>query len=183
MFFWNSGTCSTFHYFQIAIRNNALVPPWWSRLSASPVGGAGSIPGRRTAILRAVLCSWERKKIERKRNNAAMNIFYINLNLCVYFWFSSVAQLCQTLCNRTDCSTSGLLVHHQLPEFTQSHVHWVGDAIQPSHTLSSPSPPTFNLSQHQGLFKWVSSLHQVAKVLELHLQHQSFQWIFGTDLL
>ena len=63
-------------------------------------------------------------------------------------------------------STPGLPVHHQLPEFTQTHVHWVGDAIQPSHPLSSPSPPTFNLSQHQGLFKWASSSHQVAEVLE-----------------
>ena len=73
--------------------------------------------------------------------------------------------------------------HHQLLEFTQTHVHWVSDAIQPSHPLSSPSPPAFNLSQHQGLFKWVSSSHQVAKVLELHLQHQSFQWIFRVDFL
>ena len=80
-----------------------------------------------------------------------------------------------------DCSTAGLPVHHQLPESTQTHVHWVGDAIQPSHPLSSPSPPALNLSQHQGLFLWVSSSHQVAKVLELQLQHQSFQWIFRTD--
>ena len=68
-------------------------------------------------------------------------------------------------------------VHHQLPEFTQTHVHWVGDAIQPSRPLLSPSP-AFNLSQHQGLFYWVGSSHQVAKELELQLQHQSFQWIF-----
>ena len=75
-----------------------------------------------------------------------------------------------------DCSTPGFPVHHQLPELTQTHVHWVGDAIQPSHPLSSPSPPTFNLSQHQDLFQWVTSLHQVAKVLEFQLQHQSLQW-------
>ena len=68
-------------------------------------------------------------------------------------------------------------------EFTQTHVHWVGDAIQPSHPLSSPSPPAFSLSQHQGLFQWVSSSHQVAKVLGFQLQHQSFQWIPRTDLL
>ena len=80
-------------------------------------------------------------------------------------------------------STPGLPVHHQLPEPTQTHVHWVGDAIQPSHPLSSPSPPALNLSQHQGLFKWVSSLHQVAKVLEFQLQHQSFQWTPRTDVL
>ena len=73
-----------------------------------------------------------------------------------------------------DHSTPGLPVHHQLPEFTQTHVHWVGDTIQPSRPLQSPSPPIFSLSQHQGLFQWVAS-HQVAKVLEL--QHQSFQWI------
>ena len=97
--------------------------------------------------------------------------------------FSSVVKLCPTLCDPTDCSMPGLSVHHLFPEFTQIHVHWVGDAIQPSHPLSSPSPPAFNLSQHQGLFKWVSSSHQVAKVLALQFQHQSFQWIIRTDLL
>ena len=90
---------------------------------------------------------------------------------------TSVAQSCPTLCDPMDCSTPGFLVHHQLLEFTQTHVHWVGDAIQPSHPLSSPSPPAFNLSQHQGLFQWVSSSHQVAKVLEFQLQHQSFWWM------
>ena len=75
-----------------------------------------------------------------------------------------------------DCSTPGLPVHHQLPELAQTHVHWVGDAMQPSHPLLSPFPPTFNISQHQGLFQWVSSSHQVAKLLESQLQHQSFQW-------
>ena len=73
-------------------------------------------------------------------------------------------------------STPGLPVHHQLPEFTQTHIHWVGDAIQPSHPLSSTSPPAPNPSQHQGLFQWVNSLHEVAKVLEFQPQHQSFQW-------
>ena len=89
---------------------------------------------------------------------------------------SSVAQLCPALCNPMGCSMPGFPVHHQLPEFTQTHVHQASDAIQPSHPLSSPSPPTFNLSQHQGLFQWVGSLHQVTKVLEFQLQHQSFQW-------
>ena len=84
---------------------------------------------------------------------------------------SSVTQSCLTLCNPMNCSTPGLSVHHQFPEPTQTHVHWVSDAIQPSHPLLSPSPSTFNLSQHQGLFKWVSSSHQVAKVLEFQLQH------------
>ena len=96
---------------------------------------------------------------------------------------SLVAQSCPILCNPLDCSTPGLPVHHQLSEFTSTHVHWVSDAIQPSHPLSSPSPPIFNLSQHQDLFKWVSSLRHVAKVLEFQLQHQSFQWIFRTDFL
>ena len=81
-----------------------------------------------------------------------------------------------------NCSMPALPVNHQLPEFTQTHVHQVGDAIQPSHPLSSPSPPALNLSQHQGLFKWVSSSHQVAKLLEFQLQHQSFQWKPRTDL-
>ena len=89
--------------------------------------------------------------------------------------FSSVAQLCLTLCNPMNRSMPGLPVHHQLPEFTQTHVHQVGDAIQPSHPQLSPSPPALNLSQHQGLFQCVGSSHQVAKVLELQLQHQSLQ--------
>ena len=93
--------------------------------------------------------------------------------------FSSVAQSCLTLCDPMNCSMPGLPVYHQLPEFTQTHIHDIGDAIQPTYPLSSPYPP-FNLSQHQGLFYWVSSLHQVAKVLGLQLQYQSFQWIFGS---
>ena len=97
--------------------------------------------------------------------------------------FSSVAQSCPTVCNIMGCSTPGFPVHHQLPELTETHVHWVGDAIQPSHPLLSPSPPTFNLAQHHGLFQWVSSSHEVAKVLEFLLQHQSFQWTPRTDLL
>ena len=80
--------------------------------------------------------------------------------------FSLVAQSCPTVCDPTDCSMPGLPVHHQLPEFTQTRVHRLGDAIQTSHPLSPPSPPAFNLSQHQGLLQWVSSSHQVAKVLE-----------------
>ena len=90
--------------------------------------------------------------------------------------FSSVTQLCPTLCDPMNSSTPGLPVHHQLLEPIQTHVHQVSDAIQPSHPLSSPAPPAPNPSQHQGLFKWVSSSHQVAKVLEFQLQHQSFQW-------
>ena len=82
-----------------------------------------------------------------------------------------------------DCSTQASLSFTMSRTFAQTHVHRVSDAIQPSHPLSPPSPPAFNLSQHQGLFQWVNSLHQMVKVLELQLQHQSFQWIWGIDFL
>ena len=97
--------------------------------------------------------------------------------------FSSVTQSCPTLCDSMNRSTPGLPVHHQYPEPTQTHVHWVSDAIQPSNPLLFPSPPALNLSQHQGLFQWVSSSHQVAKVLEFQLQHQFLQWTPKTNLL
>ena len=97
--------------------------------------------------------------------------------------FSSVTQSCLTLCDPMNCSTPGLPVHHQLSEFTQTHVHWVSDAIQPSHLLLSPSPPAPNPSQHQGLLQWVSSSHEVVKLLKFQFQHQSFQWSPRTDLL
>ena len=100
-----------------------------------------------------------------------------NTPSCCY----SVAQLCPTVYNPTNCITPVFPVLHYLPEFAQTHIHWVGDAIQPAHSLSSPFPPVLNLSQHQGLFQWVGSSHQVANVLEL--QHQSFQWIFWFDFL
>ena len=87
-----------------------------------------------------------------------------------------------TLCDPTNCSMPDFPVLHYLPEFAQILVHWVSDAIQPSRLRSPPSPRALSLSQHQGLFQWVGSLHQVAKVLELQLQHQSFQWIFRVDL-
>ena len=96
--------------------------------------------------------------------------------------FSSVTQSCLTLCHPMNCSTPGLPVHHQLLEFIQTHVHQVGDAIQPSHPLLSPSPPAPNPSKHQGFFQWVNSSHEVAKVLEFQPQHQSFQWTPRTDL-
>ena len=97
--------------------------------------------------------------------------------------FSSVTQSCPTLFDPMNCSTPGLSVHHQFPEFTQTHVHRVDDAIQPSHPLSSPSSPAPNPSQHQGIFQWVNSSHEVAIVLEFQLQHQSFQRTPRTDLL
>ena len=96
---------------------------------------------------------------------------------------SSVSQSCLTLCNPMDWSIPGFPVHHQLQDLAQTHVHGVFDTIQPSHPLWPPSPPAFNLSQHQGLFKSVSSSHRVAKILEFQLQHQSFQWTPRTDFL
>ena len=106
---------------------------------------------------------------------------------CLNFHFSfcccSVTQLCLTLCNPMDCSAPGFPVLHHCSDLAQTHVHWVGDAIQPSCLLSFPFPPAINLVQHQDLFQWVSSSHQVAKVLELQLQYQFFQWIFRTDFL
>ena len=95
--------------------------------------------------------------------------------------YQSVTQSCLTLCNPMDCSTSGFPVLHQLPDLAQTQVHWVGDAVQLSHPLSSPSPPAVNLSWH--LFHWDSSSHSVTKILEFQFQHQSFQWIFRVDFL
>ena len=97
--------------------------------------------------------------------------------MCVQF--CSVIQACRTLYDPMDCSRPGFPVHHQQPKLAQTHVHQVGDDIQQSHPLSSPSPPAFNLSKHQGLFQWVSSANKVVKVLELQLQHQSFHEYSG----
>ena len=134
-----------------------------------------------TALARASITSLRRKSdswhahqvYNFKRNafqvSTFMITFVVSFSIGTFFWFSSVQLLrCVQLFATpwTNCSTPGFPVHHQLLKLAQTHVHWVGDAIQPSCSLSSPSPPAFNLSQHQGLFKWVSSSHQVAKVLE-----------------
>ena len=100
-----------------------------------------------------------------------------------YAMLCFVTQSCPTLCNPMNRSMPGLPAHHQHPEFTQIHIHRVSDAIQPSHPLSSPSPPAPNPSQHQSLFQWVSSSHEVAKVLEFQLQHHSLQRNPRADLL
>ena len=105
------------------------------------------------------------------------------LIICSFIQFSSVPQSCLTLCDPMNCSMPGLPVHHQLLEFTQTHVHLVSEAIQPSHSLLSPSPPAPNPSQHQSLFQWVNSLHEVAKVLEFQPQHHSLQRNPRADLL
>ena len=99
------------------------------------------------------------------------------------FSFCSVAQSCRTLWDPTDCRMPGSPVLHHLPELVPTHVHWVSDVIQPPHPLLPPSPPGLNPSQRQGLLQWVNSLHQVAKGLEIQLQHQSFQWIFRVNFL
>ena len=111
------------------------------------------------------------------------SIFIITQRAMAPISVSSVVQSCPTLCDPMDYTMPGFLVHHQLLELTQTHVHWVSDTIQPPHPLSSPSPPTFKLSQDHGLFKWVSSSHQMAEVLQFQLKHRSFQWIFRTDFL
>ena len=123
------------------------------------------------------LCLYMDSKEQKCRYNETETDSWYRGQTSVVQWHSNVWLFV------TPWAAPGFPVHHQLPEFTQSDVHQVGDAIQPSHPLSSPSPPTFNLSHHQGLFKWVSSSHQVAKVLEFQLQYQSFQWIFRTDFL
>ena len=117
--------------------------------------------------------NWFTLLYSRNQHNSVIN----------YVVYCSVTQLCSTLCDPMDCSTPGFPVLHYLLEFALTHVHWVGDAIQPSHPVSPPSPLALDLSQHESLFQWVSSSHQVAKVLEIQLQPQSFQWIFRTDFL
>ena len=133
-----------------------------------------SDPGTKTASLMSPALAGSSLLLAPPRITMFISIFYA-------VQFSSVTRSCLTLCDPMGCSKPGFPVYHQLAELSQTQVHWVGDAIQPSHPLSSPSPPTFNLSQHQGFFKWVSSSHQVAKVLEIQLQHPSFQWILFTQ--
>ena len=147
-------------------------------------------------ILQARILDWvampssKKSSWPRNWNHISCGVFtteplrkHLYIHIYAYIYISSVVQLCLTLCNPMDCSMPGFPVHHQILEFTQTHVHRVSDAIQPSHPLSSPSPPAPNPSQHQGFFQWVNSSHEVAKVLEFQLQHQSFQWIFRTDFL
>ena len=135
-------------------------------------------------ILKTRLCSWMLLSLQENWVESIESFQIPSPPISpIIIQFSSVAQSYLTLCDPMDCSTPGLPVHHQLPEFTLTHAHWVGDAIQPSHPLLSLSPPALNLSQHQGLFQWVSSLHQMAKVLGCQLQYQSCQWIFRTDFL
>ena len=122
-----------------------------------------------------------------------LNLGLLHCRQILYHWaireapipapVSAVAQSCPTLGDSMDCSTPGFPVHHQLLQLAQNHIHWVSNAIQLSHPLSSLSSLALNLTHHQSLFQWISSSVQVAKVLEFQLQHQSFQWIFRTDFL
>ena len=156
----------------LGIRNLLLVPcpvqeyimvKWKKRMHCSCVKPGGEQKTGKLAGEGNTLKSF------RKRHNPLSITPGWFLWLPTHPQFRSVAQLCPTLCGTMNRSTSGLPVHHQLPEFTQTHIHRVSDAIQPSHPLSSPSPPAPNPSQHQSLFQWVNSSHEVAKVLEFQL--------------
>ena len=154
---------------------------------ASPVFFPGECHGQRSLVQYS---PWGHKKSDMtKQLTLLLLLLLLLIWLIIYdmidgsFQFSSVAQSCPTLWDPMNHSMPGLPVHHQLLEFTQTHVHRVGDPIRPSYPLSSPSPPAPNPSQHQSLFQWVNSSHEVAKVLEFQLQRQSFQWTPRTDLL
>ena len=143
-------------------------------LGRSPGGGHGN-PLQYSGLENSMVYSpWGRKQLDTTE--------WLSLHWLLEFLVCrltvpcccSVAKLCLTLCDPTNCSTPGFPVLYYLLKFAQTHVRWISDAIQPSHPLSSPSPPAFSLSQHQGLFQWINSSHQVAQVLELQLQHQSF---------
>ena len=151
---------------------------WRRKWQPTPVFLPGQSHGERGLVGHR---PWGHKRVRWDLENEQQQFSGLCRILSVQF--SSVAQSCLTLCDPMNRSTPGLPVHHQLPQFTQTHVHWVSDAIQPSHPLSSPSPPASNPSQHQSLFQWVNSSHEVAKVFEFQLEHQYFQWTPRTGLL
>ena len=131
----------------------------------------------RRILIFQVLCPWNKHCVRQCMWNVC-ELSHVNFQNNPVSSVGSVTQSCPTLCDPMDCSTPGFPVHHQLPELTQTHVHHISDAIQPSHPLSSPFPPILNLSQYQGLFQWVRSLHQVATVLEFQLQYQDYDFHF-----
>ena len=167
-------------WFQLLLPSLTPKPQWYPN---SPISSA--VPDVGSAL--PPWLKWSCHPIHTLVWDSPLHIQYSHIWLFTTLCFKlqksccSVTQSCLTLCDPMDCNTPGLPVHHQLPEFTQTHVHRLDDVIQPSHPLSSLSPPAFSLSQLQGFFKRVSSSHQVAKVLEF--QHQSFQWIFKIDFL
>ena len=150
-------------------------PTYWSfKFSISPSNEYSGLISFRIdwfdlLAVRGVSRVFPNTTVQKHQFFGAQPSVWSNSHIHTLIQFSSVAQSCLTLCSPLDYGIPGFPVHHQVPELTQTHVHWVSDTNQPSHPLSSPSPPTFNLSQHQGLFKWVSSSHQVAKVLEFQL--------------
>ena len=146
--------------------------------SAFNVGNLGLIPGLGRSPGEGKGCPLQYSGLENSmdcivhgvaKSRTRLSDFHFYFTMMMRSQFNSVAQSCPTFCNPMNCSTPGLPVRHQLPEFTQTQVYRVGDAIQPSHPLSSPSPPAPNPSQHQSLFQWVNSSHEVAKVLEFQL--------------
>ena len=153
---------------------------------------------------RHLIKAWKQVCQKKKKKTSVSSKYFIQkdqLSKCVIIFLSDcyvlnfvspthrficyclVTKLCLTLCDPLDWSMPGFPVLHYLLEFVQTHVHWVSGTIQPSHLLSSPSLLALNLPQHQSLFQWVGSSHQMAKVLELQLQYQSFQWKFRVDFL
>ena len=123
-----------------------------------------------------ILCFLPNYIVRNNIQHKCFRLSHVKLHFMIFIYsVSSIPQLCLTLWNPKDCSPPGFPVHHQLPELIQTHVYQVGDAIQPSHPLLSPSPPAFDIFRHHCLFQWVSSSHQVANILEFQLQHQSFQ--------
>ena len=158
----------------------------WSNLAAAAAGVYVDVIWLSKAVSKnnfmKITSAYDMVQGDRDMNNEFkiyMIYFISDLMPCI----NSVAQSCPTLWDPMNRSTPGLPVHHQLLEFTQTHIYQVSDVIQPSHPLSSPSPPAPNPSQHQSLFQWVNSLHEVAKVLEFQLQHHSFQRNPRTNLL
>ena len=138
-----------------------------------------SLPGLSVhGIFQARVLEWGAIAFSSRTHSFSYCVWLLSWSCCC-----SVGKSCLTLSDSMDCSIPGFLVLHHFLEFTQTHVLWVGNAIQPSHPLPSHFPPAFTLSQHQGLFKWVSSSHEVAKALEFQPQYQSFQWTARTDLL
>ena len=153
--------------------------PWRMKWQPSPVFLPGEFHGQRSlaGYSHGVAKESDMTSVTKQQHNTHTYISWTYIPISLLEWyaylysvqFSSVAQSCPTVCDPMNRSTPGLPVHHQLPEFTQTHIRRVSDAIQPSHPLSSPSPPAPNPSQHQSLFQWVNSSHEVAKVLEFQL--------------
>ena len=141
-------------------------------------------------IMYVLPASWDRFFLKNHYNYFELSFWakisykwVTKLNSLLCCWCCLIAQSYLTLCDPMDCSMLGFPVLHYHPEFAQTQVPWVDDAIQPSHPLLHPSPPALNLYQHQGLSQWVNSSHQVTKVFELQLHHKSFKWIFRVDFL